>query len=212
MNDAQLKGIRQYADTITENGKYFDLTESRAKGGMKMTRDQILKELESGRYEIETNSTCDCEIDRINEDGSIDYTGNECWHARALYIGDELIAEYVQFNSLTMHTTAMTKQDIVDNYYLFARMHISDNDKNPAHDPERILSDYFEYYPDAKFYRDNERGFSNEYTILVDLNGNVDDDINDDWDVIDADEAAREIAYNGDAATQAYNKLRLLRR
>jgi hypothetical protein len=178
---------------------------------MKLTRDQIIDALGSGNYEINTDSACDCVVSRIDEHGQIDLDSNECWYARALYIDDELIAEYIQFDGLKMHTDEITDADLYNMDEIMDELQINDTDDNPSHDMTRILEDYFDGYPEAKFYRDNARGFANEYEIIADLEGNADpEDINDEWDIIDAAEAAREIAYDGDAATQAFNSFRLL--
>jgi len=159
-----------------------------------LTKEEILKAFGNKGYEITTDHTCDCRIEGMSNNGIVIEQGNECWYARALYIGGELIAEYIQHNGITMHTQEIGECDICANDDVYSELQIDDREENPAHDTERLMIEYFEGCPEAKFYRNNLRGFA---TIIIDLKGDNTEDIRDDWDTLTAGEAAREIAYNG---------------
>ena len=56
-----------------------------------------------------------------------------------------------------------------------------------------------------RLMRDNDRGFANEYTVILVSPDADPDDIGDDWDILTPEQWADDYLYNGDAATEAYN-------
>ena len=61
----------------------------------------------------------------------------------------------------------------------------------------------------GKLYRDNERGFANEYECILVMPDST-DEIDDSWDELEPEEWASEFLYKGDAATEAYNSHRVI--
>lgn len=180
-----------------------------------MDRGQILSALESSNYTIEHDCACDCEVDGITSDNGVEISGNECWQSNSLYIDGILIAEYIQHNSRKMHIDDISDDDISDD--IWGEMAIGDDADNPVHDEEQMILEYLQSsMDDWRYYRDNERNFANEYTIILispdieSVDGKNIAELSDDWDTLTAEETAHEIAYTGDAATQAYNSLRVI--
>ena len=178
-----------------------------------MEKKEIMDALARGDYRITHDCACDCAVNDITEEG-IEESGNECWQSMSLYIGDTLIAEYIQHNSRKMHTSAISDKEISDD--IWDEMYIFDDADNPAHNTRQLVQDYLEGLEGWRFYRDNLRNFANEYTIILvspDIKSVDDENISElaeDWDTLTAEEAASEMSYDGDSATQAYNSIRII--
>ena len=176
-----------------------------------MTTEEIIEKLNNGEYEIREDSNCDCTTE-INGD-YFETSGNECWMSNGLWIGESLIAQYIQFDGLKLEVDDEDGEieERIEYNNLINDLSISDDEENPSHNYEEMLKSCLEEYKNAKFYRDNKRGFANEYEIIIDINGDAEaDEIDEDWDELTLEEAASEISYDGDAATQAYNSYRFL--
>lgn len=180
-----------------------------------MNREKIIAALESGDYRIEHDCECNCSVDDISTEQGVEVSGNECWQSNSLYVDDVLIAEYTQYDGRNMHTDEIDADDIPED--IWGEMSIGDTEDNPSHDVERIILAHLQYLGDGwTFYRDNLRGFANEYTIILvapgieSVDGKNISELAADWDTLTAAEAAHKIAYNGDAATTAYNSVRVI--
>lgn len=175
-----------------------------------MTKEQIIKKLEAGDYKVEHDSACNCSIKSISDNGIDWYPGDECWQNATLIVGDdEEIVECIQHDPARWIRNDLDWDDIPPE--AAAGVELSDAEENPSHDVERMVLDYLEDLPEGtRFYRDNDRGFANEYTSIIVEPGADEDEIDEDWDEIDAEQCAHDIAYNGDAATQAYNSIRVI--
>lgn len=182
----------------------------------KITIAEIAEALKNKNYKIEHDSACDCSIDRIDHNGA-EISGNECWHQRELWIGDYQIACYIQHYGVSAGSGCpddYDPRDLDDDYpEIWQEICIADDEANPSHDLERIWLSELEDRAEQgwRYYRDDERGFANEYTVYLVAPGAGESEISEDWDTISAEEAAAAIAYRGDAATQAYNKLRVIK-
>ena len=60
-----------------------------------------------------------------------------------------------------------------------------------------------------KLMRDNQQGFSNQYTCVLVSPDSI-DEIDEDWDELTAEEWASEFLYRGDNATEAFNSFSLI--
>jgi hypothetical protein len=174
------------------------------------TKEEILKAFETGNYNIEHDSTCQCECTGFENDEINISCGGECWQTNTLIIDGEIICYKTQFESIEIddkYKNIIDYDDIPNE--IDEEITIKDDEENPSHRVSEMVKSYLETLKNAKFYRDNMRGFANEFEIIIDENGDC-EEINENWDEIDLDEAASSIAYDGDAATQAYNSVRVL--
>ncbi len=185
-----------------------------------MEKNEIIAALENGNYEIKHDEDCSCSFDfRIDGDQIIeDVDGNECWEGMILYVGGEMIAEKIRFGESHMLTDAINPDDIPDE--IWDKMRMSDmvergesanNDTHEANRRESLVY-WLNGLADKgyRLMRDNDRGFANEYTVILVSPKTDPDEIGDDWDELDAEKWADEYLYNGDAATEAYNSAKVI--
>ena len=87
----------------------------------------------------------------------------------------------------------------------------ANNDTHEAHRRESLIYWLNELVDEGyRLMRDNDRGFANEYTVILVSPKTDPDEIGDDWDELDAEKWADEYLYNGDAATEAYNSAKVI--
>lgn len=177
-------------------------------------KDNLKTALEAGEYKIEHNEDCNCSFDwRIIDDTIEDNAdGNECWEGKSLMVGNELIAEYIRYDGLKIHAD-IDEDDIPE--AILDDMRISDmveqgDSQNPSIHEDRRRKSLIDWLTDEGFrlYRDNERGFANEYKSIIVTD--PDAHINPDWDERTPEEWANDYLYRGDAATQAYNSVEVI--
>jgi hypothetical protein len=185
-----------------------------------MKRTEIIEALEAGNYKIEHEEDCGCSFDwRINR-GNIEEIGegNECWEGNILYIGDEMIAQSIRYQGRDILTPEISEDDIPDE--IWDEMGISDmveqgeSANNDTHERNRrdSLVDWLNglVAQGYRLMRDNDRGFANEYTIIL-VRPNTDDgETGVCWDEIDAEQWATDYLYDGDAVTEAFNSAQVI--
>lgn len=176
----------------------------------KLTRDQILKAIADKNYTIEPDGYCNCAVSNITDMG-IEWDTDECWYANVLYIGNEPILQYVQTEGYNILSNAITMSDFddLDEWETVdSAMGINDYEDNTYHDVEGRVLEYLQELPaGTRFFCDPQNGFANQYTSIIlspTANPNID---TSDWDEITAEQCAADIAYDGDAATKAYNSI-----
>lgn len=138
-----------------------------------ITSEQITEEIKKGNFKIETTSACDCVIDEIGERYGVEISCNECWHQRALIVNGAEIAIYVQHNNGIEEGSNCPDNfdpcDLYDIEEIETKLIIGDNEENPSHNPQKMLEDYLTGLAEKgyKFFRDDLRGFANEYKIYI---------------------------------------------
>lgn len=115
-----------------------------------MNKNEILEKIKKGEYRIEADGSCDCAID-ISADGKLDFTGNECWKSNKLWVGKEIIAEYVQFEGFKFFVEEIEEEIPT---HILDDMRIRDTE--PQHDLELIFNNYLETLENTKYYADDE--------------------------------------------------------
>ena len=185
-----------------------------------MDKKEIIKAIEDGNYKIEHAENCNCCFDwRISADGIEDgCDGNECWEGNILYVDSEMIAESIRNNGRNMLVSEISADDIPEE--IWDKMRISDmvnqgeSPNNDTHEANRrdSLIEWLEtlIVDGYRLMRDNERGFANEFTVVL-VSPDADADaIGDDWDELTAEEWADQYLYRGDAATQDYSGCKVI--
>lgn len=185
-----------------------------------MKKEEIIAALEAGNYKIEHREDCNCSFDWHIEGNGIDdgCDGNECWEGNILVVGGEDIAQHIRYDRSEVLTDLIDADDIPD--AIWDEMRMSDmveqgeSANNDTHERNRrnALIEWLEQLISDGYslMRDNERGFANEFTvILVSPDANP-DDIDDDWDELTAEEWADDYFYTGDAATQDFSGCKVI--
>lgn len=177
-----------------------------------MKKLEIINALKKGNYAITIENDCGCIIEWEIMNGNITHERSSfdaCWVGIILKINgnEEPIAESIYGESFNILVNDIEKSDIPEE--IIDEMHTgNDWPENDTHDAKvkKGLVDFLEEQitEGAKLYRDNLRGFANEYTCIF-VQANSDAEINQDWDELSSEEWASEFLYKGDDATQAYN-------
>lgn len=185
-----------------------------------MTKQDIIDALEAGNYTIEHREDCGCSFDwRIDGDTINDNCeSDECWEGNVLVVDGEDIAQHIRYESAEVLTDLIDADDIPND--IWDKMSMSDmvergeSANNDTHERNRreALIEWLDQMCDDgyRLWRDNERGFANEFTVILVSPDADPDDIDDEWDELTAEEWADEYLYNGDAATEAYNGCRVI--
>jgi hypothetical protein len=168
-------------------------------------------------YEIRHDQSCCCHTtwglptydpDRLTEITDPD----DCWVCNILVVDGVDVAQYVQHEGMEMLVDDISVHDLPE--VIVEAMTISDDDDNSDHASNRrdSLVDYLRELESHgyRLMRNNDRGFSNEYTCIIVAPDADPDDVSDNWDDLSADDWADEYLYGGDAATQAYVSFRLI--
>ena len=168
--------------------------------------NHILEKIESGDYQIEHDKNCGCTFSwEINRSGELidNVDGNECWQGMVLYVVgiDEPIAQTIQYEHCEVLAEGLDEDDIPDE--IWDAMKIDGDETNPAHENSRrdSLIDWL-LNSDYILDRDDDRGFANEYTMILR------DPAEDDESTLSAEEWADCFLYDGDSATVAYTSFR----
>jgi hypothetical protein len=179
-----------------------------------------MKKLESGNYNIRYTDDCGCSIDWdiVDEGVQPDISSDACYESNLLSVDGEDIAEYIRYDGLKMLTDTIDRDDIpdriIDEMRLSDMCEQGDSGNGETHDNNlrNTLIDWLSERVDEgyKLMRDNERGFANEFTVLLVSPGADADEIDEDWDTLTPEAWAREYLYSGDAATQAYNGCKVI--
>jgi hypothetical protein len=181
-----------------------------------MTREEMIKAIEDGNYEIKHEEDCSCSFDWHIEGDQLDdgCYGNECWEGNILYVGEEMIAQSIRYDvHREMLTDVIDEDDIPDEIWDEMRMsdmvEQGDSANNDTHERRRkdaliewltqLVADGYE------LKRNNERGFANEFSVVLVSPDADPDEIDDDWDDLTVDEWADGYFYSGDAATQDFS-------
>jgi hypothetical protein len=180
-----------------------------------MTRQDIITALEAGEYRIEHAEDCNCSFDwSIDGDSITDNASeDECWEGNVLHVREEMIAASIRYGESHTLTDLINADDIPDEIWDAMRMsdmvQQGESANSDTHESRRrdALVDWINGLIDEgyRLMRDNDRGFANEYTVIL-IRPNTDpDEIGDDWDELTPEHWADEYLYSGDAATEAYN-------
>lgn len=182
--------------------------------------ESIIDDLENKRYHIDVEHNCDCRLDwEIDYRGELTDENSDfdcCWVGKILYLdnSETPIAEYIAGEGFRTLLKGLNDDDIPES--VKDEMNICDSNwpENQSHTQSRrnalirFLNEQKE--EGYKLMRDNERGFANQYTCIL-VAPDAIDQINDDWDELEAENWADEFLYKGDNATQAFNSFKLIK-
>jgi hypothetical protein len=176
-----------------------------------------MKTLDFTKAVISTEHECCCNIswDISNNELTPEISSDVCWVGHVCRINDEPIVEHLYGESANVLVEDLSIDDIPEE--ILDKMELCDLSfnmgTNPSHEErkeEALIKFLQEKEADGwKLMRDNERGFSNEYTCVLVSPESI-DEIDPDWDELEADYWASEFLYKGDDATQAFTSFKLL--
>lgn len=194
-----------------------------------LSKSTILNSLKRGNYTIMYEHECGCSHYWTTQDGELrnDYSPDVCWEGNVLYVYGTPIAQSIRYEGRSILVDTITINDIPDT--IWDDMGISEMRKqgesgnSPSHD-EREREALIDYLTDLKsdgwrMYRDDERGFANEYTLYlaspgkshINLHTGEPIDVTELDEITDVEDFASQHLYSGDAATQAYNSTVVLK-
>jgi hypothetical protein len=188
---------------------------------LKMDRKEIIAALQAGNYKIEHREDCNCSFDWSIEGDTItdNCYGNECWEGKVLIVGGEEIAESIRYDASRVLIDDLGDDDIPDDIWDEMRMsdmvEQGDSANNDTHESNRrdaLICWLEQLVADDKYrlMRDNERGFANEFVVILVSPDADPEDIDDDWDELTVEEWADQYLYSGDAATQDFSGCKVI--
>lgn len=181
-----------------------------------MNLEEIKAALERGDYNIQVEDDCGCAFFWHIDDFDALTDGCDCcdcWVAKVLYVGDEAIAQHVRYEDREVLIDGLDEDDIPQEVWDALSWPLGESwssGSGPSHDKHRrdALIDWL-MEGNYELDRDYERGFGNEYTmILRELPSGKTTKI----DRADAEGWADDYLYAGDAATESYVAFRLEQR
>jgi len=147
------------------------------KGEKNMKKEDILKALKEGNYEIKRESDCRCYIKWNIRNGKLECTesGDECWVAKILYIDGKPIIQHVVYEPIEILINDLTIKEFNDMIYDNNLDYIIDKmdfetyeEENDAHEAKvkEFLIDYINDHNYSCYIR-YPRNFSNEYNCVL---------------------------------------------
>lgn len=186
-----------------------------------MKKEEILKNLKSGNYNIKLESDCGCCIDWNINFGELqpDISSDCCWVGNVLYINDEPIIEQLAYEPLETVKAEMTTREFREmleennlEYIIDEMQFDEDHTENEAHN-NKLAESLKDFITNNKYscYINYPRNFANEYTcILVDKDADI-DDIPENARKIDIEEFVEEYLQKDDACTKYYISFMLIK-
>lgn len=172
-------------------------------------KKQILAAIAAGDYTIRTDRDCCCNHDwHIDDNDQLtdDLDASDCWVANALVVGGEdIMYSVVGAETQDVSGCSITLDDLPA---AVAREVVIHDDAENALHTARTRESLIEWLREQvaagyRLMRDPQRGFANEYRMLLVAPGA---EVDEDWDDIATPEQwADGHLYNGDDATQACN-------
>ena len=132
------------------------------------------------RITVDSNICLDVDIVDGNHGKTIDFvpTSTDCdWVASSLYYGDEVVMEWISYDGLRVHDEALASQWLRETYPGDMDWDPADKFREVAPDPDRVyptlrreaegfaLRDWVNEN-DIVVYRDDLRGFDNEFELI----------------------------------------------
>lgn len=205
----------RYFDAVRKNGGNIEYVIS--DGIVDVSEKyRILKALADGTYEITHDEECGCSIgwEIRGEELICDVDTDCCWEGNILYVDGEAIAEYIRYEGLRVLSDDIDADDIdeeiVDQMQISDMVERGESANNDAHEAKAkaALIDFLtdQIAAGARLYRDNERGFANEFTSII-VRADSDVEPGDDWEEQSPEEWADDYYYSGDAATESYTSV-----
>ncbi len=186
-----------------------------------MKKQKIIEALAAGNYKIEHREDCNCLFywDIDGDTITDNCQGNECWEGNVLIVAGEEIAESIRYDTSRVLTNEIDSDDIPDEIWdemgMSDMVEQGDSANNDTHERNRrdaLICWLEQLVTDDKYrlMRDNERGFANEFTVVLVSPDADPDDIGDDWDELTVEEWADQYLYSGDAATQDFSGCKVI--
>ena len=185
-----------------------------------LNRREINTALETENYRIEYD--CDCSGVRCNirRGLGIEFEADEAWTSSTLIIGKEAICQVSDLNGFELEKKYLwieeeeddeEEYDDYDDYYDYLVDRLFDATPDAPEENEALENAKFSELKSeleeivkngGKLYRDDFRGFANEYKLIVDLDGNSEPE--DDWQEISPTEFAEDYLRESDALTEMH--------
>lgn len=195
-----------------------------------MEATKIRQAIDSGKYTIDSISDCGCNITWSIEGDELvpDVSSDTCYEGQSLVIDGESIAEYIRYEGLSDNYNVddypddydgdddddSLRSDITTLIKIGEMADRGESGRCTEHDDKMrdTLKDYIEELAGGGWmlYRDNERGFANEYVCILVAPDADKDEIDDDWDKLTVETWVSDHLYAGDAATDAYNSVKVI--
>jgi len=142
-----------------------------------LNKQNIIAAIRKGRYTIKKEYDCGCQMNwLITKDGELqnDYNSDECYLANVLYVKGKAIAQYIRYGKPEVLIDSICVADIPNeiwNEMMISEIRTRGEGINPLHDKREreSLIDYLTNLVSQGWmlYRDNLRGFSNEYVLYL---------------------------------------------
>ena len=176
-----------------------------------MLPSEIMTKITAGELDIRYEQKCECHFNwTIENDSLYDAVESDCcWEGCVLYVADVAIAEVIRFGEKQVLVNGLSNCDIPDEVRDQMRtsdfVEAGDTGNSAIHDLRKREA-LIEWLMDAGFEldRDMERGFANEYTMI--LRATAQPMTHSRQDV---ENWVDRFLYSGDAAAQAFVGFRL---
>jgi len=178
-----------------------------------MEFDKVIQSLEAGNFKVEPVSDCNCTFDWHFESGKLvdGCDGDDCYEGFTLLVDDDIVADRTRYNAPNFFVNGLSEKDIPEG--IWEQMQPPTTVQrwetgNPAvHDARRrdaLIAFLME--GGYELARDDERGFANEYTmILRELPDGVFVSVTRE----EAEAWADAFLYRGDQSTEAFVGFRM---
>lgn len=178
-----------------------------------MELDKVIQRLEAGNFKVVPVSDCNCTFDWHIEEGELvdGCDGDECYEGFALLVDDDIVADRTRYNDPNFFVNGLSESDIPEGIWeqmqppaVVQRWETG----NPVVHEERRREALIAFLMEGGYElaRDDERGFANEYTmILRELPDGVFVSVNRE----EAEAWADAFLYRGDQSTEAFVGFRL---
>lgn len=175
-----------------------------------MDTNEVISKIEQGQYEIEYAEKCNCFGGWSVERGELVFAlGNDIdWEAMSLVVDGEIIAERIRDGERHVYVDGLGWDDIPEKVWEEMRLPevLNRGDEANGEHARKMRDTLVEWLMEGNYEldRDDERGFANEYTMIL-------REVNEPVEITkqQAEKWADDYLYSGDAATDVFVGLRI---
>lgn len=135
---------------------------------------QVIKALNAGAYKVEPVSECGCTFDWHIEDGKLvdGSDGADCYEGFILLVDDDIVADRTRYDAPNFFVNGLSESDIPEEIWEEMRSPSGIQrweTGNPAVHNTRRREALIAFLMEGGYglARSNERGFANEYTMIL---------------------------------------------
>jgi len=178
-----------------------------------MERNKVIQSLEAGNFKVMPISNCDCRFDWHIEGGKLvdGFDEDACFEGFALVVDEVIVAERTRYNAPNFFVNGLSEQDIPKGIWeqmqpptVVQRWETGGPPEHDARRREALIAFLME--GGHELARDDERGFANEYTMIL---REPPDGVFVSVTREEAEAWADAFLYRGDATTEAFVGFRL---